>query len=234
LNGKSKSQQPAANSRQPFSIQTANCKIGKLLPMFLRLAKRYVFFLLFLVSINADINADAQKDVIIRIVQDDSVYSPEKVPLQLRLKRKTFKIQVLLQNISGVYAFASFRDSLFRLPDDRPVPGLDSLTMFLIREEDHNKEKELLVSNEGWCHWCLCPETGSKGFNKKMVLLDSGRVVGIKTVKQLFLPPLRQAVKLKDNSKPLYLFFVAIDDPSNGPVRELLRRKVKIEWEDED
>jgi hypothetical protein len=67
-------------------------------------------------------------------------------------------------------------------------------------------------------------------------LLDSGRVVGTKTVKQLFLVAGQESIKLKENKQPLYLFFVAtIKDEKNGQtVQELYRRRIKIEWKEED
>jgi hypothetical protein len=176
------------------------------------------------------------KTIGIRIVQDDSAYTPEKGNMVIHLKKKSFRIQVLLQNLRGVYSFASTKDSLDKLPDEEPVPGFADLNDRLVVEEEYNKEKELQVEDNGWCYWSCVPDSTVSGFNKKYVVLDSGRVVGIKSVKQLYFTSSRHAIKLKDVRSPIYLFFVAVDesDPHGHPVHELLRRKVKIEWIEDD
>jgi len=176
------------------------------------------------------------KAVSIRIVQGDSVYIPQSARSSVVLQKKSFRIQVLLQNINGVYAFASMRDSVYNTLDESPVPGFADIPSMIITEEKFNVEKELMVSNEGWCYWFYDPRLSWHGFNKKIIMLDSGRVVGIKTVKELHFMPSGKTTKLKDNNEPLYLFFVAVDqlDANGKPSRELLRRRVRIDWIDED
>jgi len=176
-----------------------------------------------------------KKDVTIRIVQEETVITAGTEQHSITLEKKSFKIQVLLQNIKGVYAFASMSDSLYRLADNAPVPGFADLPEMTMAEEQYNKEKELIINNEGWAYWFYNPQLPWHRFNKKLILLDSGRVVGSKSVRQLYLLPKRHTVKLKDNYQPLYLFFVAVEEDTDGkPLKELLRRKIKIEWRDED
>ncbi|MGQ0740619.1 MAG: hypothetical protein ACT4OJ_16340 [Bacteroidota bacterium] len=141
-----------------------------------------------------------------------------------------------MQNIKGVYAFASMNDSLYRLPDTEPVPDFANLPVLTMAEEEYNREKELIINDEGWAYWFYDPETNWHRFNKKIILLDSGRVVGSKSIKQLYFLPVKRTLKLKENNEPLYLFFVAVDEEdSNGkPLKELLRRKIKIEWREEE
>ena len=73
-------------------------------------------------------------------------------------------------------------------------------------------------------------------FNKKIVLLDNGRLVATKSIKQLYIVESKREIKLKDNNLPLYLFFVAIgeSDANGKPTKELLRRKIKIDWTNDD
>ncbi len=177
-----------------------------------------------------------KKDVTIRIVQEETFFTADQWPDSITLQKKSFKIQVLLQHIKGVYLFASLKDSLYSLPDLTPVPGFARLPEMTMAEEVHNKEKELLVNDAGWSYWFYDPAQPWHRFNKKIILLDSGRVVGTKTIKQLFFLPSRETKKLKENDAPLYLFFVAAgeDDPGGGPGKELLRRKIKINWREED
>lgn len=191
---------------------------------------------LLLVSIASSASLFAQKqDVSIRIVQEEDVYPLDPGQNTMTLQKKIFKIQVLLQNIRGVYAFASFKDSLFNLPDNQPVPGFGQLAAMTMAEEEHNKEKELILNDEGWSYWFYDPALNWHRFNKKITALDSGRVVGTKSVKQLLLLPERESMKIKENNRSLYLFFVAATENTDGsPREELLRRKIKIEWREED
>ncbi len=159
--------------------------------------------------------------------------SPENT--LVTLKKSSFKFQVLLEHIEGVYLFASFSDSLYKLGDNDSIPGFVKLPEMTMAEEDYNKEKELMINNESWCYWYYSPSLPTHRFNKKIVLLDDDRVVGYKTVKQFYFFPERKERKIKDINQPLYLFFVAAETDEKGKlVKELLRRKVKIEWTNED
>ena len=169
---------------------------------------REIIFLLIGSCCLSEFSAAQQKGFSIRIVQEDAVHSPEPGTSTILLQQKTFKIQVLLQHLDGVYVFASLHDSLYNLPVQQAVPGLSNIADSL-----------------DWHR-----------FNKKIVLLDSGRVVGTKTVKQLYFVADQESVKLKENKQPLYLFFVATVkvDENGSPVQELYRRRIKIEWREED
>lgn len=177
-----------------------------------------------------------EKAFSVRIVQEDSVHSPAAETPVITLQQKPFKIQVLLQHLEGVYVFASFRDSLYGLDRQLPVPGFALLRDMVMAEETFNKDKELLITDEGWCYWFINPGLNWHRFNKKLVYLDSGRVVGTKTVKQLYIVRDHESVKLKENNQPLYLFFVAAgkSDEQGNPQQELYRRRIKIEWREED
>ena len=174
------------------------------------------------------------KEMSIRIAQEESVLldSTEK---QLVLQRKPFKIYILLENVDGVYCYASFNDSLYRLSDTDPVPGFAELPGRLIDEEDFNKEKEICVSNDAWGYWFYKAPPAAHRFNRKVVMLDGNRLVVTKSIKQIYFTATKKEVKLKDIAPPLYLFFVAVgeSDTNGKPLKELLRRKVRIDWIDE-
>lgn len=169
----------------------------------------------------------------IRIVQQDSepVLLDEHTTV-ITLKRMTFKIQVLLDHLEGVYCFASFSDSLYRLPPSEPIPGFSGLPYLTMAEENFNKEKELLIHEAGWSYWFYNAELDWHRFNRKIVQLDTGRLVGFKTIKQVYLVEQGKERKIKDLQQPLYLFFtgVAETDAQGRPVRELFRRRVQINW----
>jgi hypothetical protein len=171
------------------------------------------------------------KNVTVRILQDQS-YSLDEYETEITLEKSSMKIQVFLENIEGVYCFASFDDSLHKLSATDTVPGFFYLPENTMAEEQYNKDKELLVSNDGWCYWFYNPKDAWHRFNKKVIDLEGGKYVGTKSIKQFYLVEDDMEVKIKDNNRPLYLFFVAVTetDKEQHPIKELLRRKVKINW----
>jgi hypothetical protein len=142
----------------------------------------------------------------------------------------------MLENIEGVYCYAAFDDSIYRLTENMPVPDFAYLPDMAMAEEEFNKEKELIVNPEGWSYWFYDSKLNWHRFNKKIILLDSNRVVGIKSVKQFYSLPDQKDIKPKDIHKPLYLFFVAVaeENDKHKSARELMRRKVRIDWINED
>jgi hypothetical protein len=55
-------------------------------------------------------------------------------------------------------------------------------------------------------------------------------------IKQLYYVNEGKTVKLRDVDGPLYLLFIGVAeyDANGNPVRELMRRKLRINWENED
>jgi len=177
-----------------------------------------------------------QKDISIRVVQDDAAHQLNEFETHLVLKREGFKIQVLLSNVEGVYVFASFGDSVYKTGQNEPVPGFNNLPNMAMAEEEFNKNKEMIISDGGWSYWFYDPELNWHRFNKKLVFLDSGKLVGVKSIKQLYLVTDKEEVKVKDIDRPLYLFFVAVaeEDEKGMPVKEFIRKKLMIEWKNGD
>ncbi len=176
-----------------------------------------------------------EKQVIVRIQQQNTVLL-DNFDTQIKLKRDGFKILVSLQKTDGLYVFAAFHDSLYKLAETDPIPGFEQLPAMSMAEESFNKDKEILVSDEGWSYWFYKKDLDWHRFNKKIILLDSHKVVATKTIKNVYLVADKKTRKLKDNTRTLYLFFVAVkeEDAAGKPLKELMRRKVKIEWTDED
>ncbi|MDZ4795723.1 MAG: hypothetical protein SGI83_15700 [Bacteroidota bacterium] len=174
------------------------------------------------------------KNVSIRIQQDESILL-DSFETQVVLQKKTFKIQVLLGNTAGIYCYAAFNDSIYRLTETEEIPGFSNLSLMAIAEEHFNKEKELTINPDGWAYWFYDPALNWHRFNKKMVFLDTNIVIGAKSIKQFYFTNNKKEVKTKDISQPLYLFFVAAAevDADKRPLKELMRRKVKIEWVNE-
>ncbi len=177
-----------------------------------------------------------KKQVSIRIVQDES-FVLDKYQTDITLKKKAFRIQVLLAGVEGVYTFAGFTDSICcKLGEYDTIPNLALFPEITMAEVGHNKEKELLVGDSDCSYWYYDPAETDHRFNKKVILLDSNRYVGVKSIKRVYHVPTGKETKIKDLHTPLYLFFVAIDenDAEGRPTKELMRRKVRINWNDED
>lgn len=175
-----------------------------------------------------------QKDVRIRIIQDESIALTE-FQTNITLKKKAFKFQIMLQNTPGVYIFASLGDSVYRYTENSPIRDFSYLKLLELRDEDHfNLNRELNISETGWSYWFYNDSAEWHPFNRKVVGLGENRIVCTKAIKQLYDVEDGQQIKFKSIETPLYLFFIAIKDyDENGkPVNELLRRKVKIEWVD--
>ena len=193
---------------------------------------RYLFFFLLLMPALA---YSQNKQISIHIGQDKSVIL-DTYESQATFSKKSFKIQVLLENVAGVYCYASFSDSIYKLGEQDAIPGFADLPGMAMAEEKFNDEKELMISDNGWSYWFYDPAINWHRFNKKIVLLGNGRLVATKSIKQLYIVNTKKEIKLKDNNSPLYLFFVAIGetDASGKPTKELLRRKIKIDWTNDD
>jgi hypothetical protein len=195
---------------------------------------RFRLFLAVFIMVPLFAPAQDQKSVMIRIVQDRSSVLHD-FETHLLLKKKKFSIQVLLQNIRGVYVFASVLDSVYRFSATDSIRDFIYLPMLELKEDRYNTEKALNISETGWSNWFY--EAGKEHpFYFKVHDLDDNRIIATKFVKYLYNVGEGKQVRVKDVKGPLYLFFIAVEeyDKDGKPMKELLRRKVKIEWINDD
>lgn len=181
--------------------------------------------------------AAAQKqDVAIRVSQDESSTLLSEFETDIRLQKKAFKFIVMLENTKGVYVFASIRDSIYRFTETSPIRDFVYLPLLELKEDEFNQNKELNISEAGWSYWFYDTAVSWHPFYHKITGLGKGRVACTKTIKQFYDVADRNIIKIREIRQPLYLFFVAVAeyDANGNPTKELLRRKVKIEWTDED
>ena len=61
-----------------------------------------------------------EKDIMIRIIQNESVKLTD-FDTEIKMKKKQFKVQVMLDHAEGVYVFASIRDSVYRFTENSPI-----------------------------------------------------------------------------------------------------------------
>ncbi len=200
----------------------------KILP---RLGK--IFLLALLLPV---VSFSQEKNVVIRIIQDQSIKLTD-FQTNITLKKKTFKFQILLDHVDGVYVFASVRDSIYRFDEKSPIRDFKYLKLLELRETDKfNINRELNLSETGWSYWFYNDTTEWHSFNRKTVSFSTNQVVCTKQIRQLYNAAEGNDLKFKDIHTPLYLFFVAVKDydKDGRPETELMRRKVKIEWTDND
>jgi hypothetical protein len=196
--------------------------------------QRRIAFFLYMVLFSTVLCAQ-QKQVMIRVIQSESTMLGD-FQTNLLLERKPFKFQVMLRGVEGVYVFASIRDSVYRFTETSVIRDFSYLKLLELRDEDKfNTNRELNISETGWSYWFYKPDSTEHPFNRKVTRLDSGRVICTKVIKQLYNVGEGKVVKLRDVNTPLYLFIVAVSeyDENGQPKGELIRRKLKIEWEDD-
>lgn len=175
-----------------------------------------------------------EKSIGIRIVQDEpSTLSDFET--HLLLKKKGFRIQVALENIKGVYVFASLKDSVYRFNETDSIRDFIYLPMLELQEDRYNTERELNVSETGWSYWFYDPN-GEHTFNTKVWKIYGGKIVCTRFIKQLYHVNSEKVIEMKDIHDTLYMFFIAVGeyDKDGKPSKELVRKKVKIQWRDDD
>lgn len=195
--------------------------------------KKFIKIFPFLILIPA-ISFSQEKSVVIRITQDESTALYD-FQTNILLKKRGFKFQVLLNQVEGVYVFASVRDSIYRFTETSPIRDFAYLKLLELREGDKfNTNKELNISETGWSYWFYNDSTEWHSYNRKAVGMGDKGKVCTKAIKQLYDAADGKPIKLRSMNTPLYLFFIAVKDyDENGkPKTELMRRKVKIEWSD--
>jgi len=197
--------------------------------------KKYITGLILLFGVMSGASYAQEQKVSIRIGQDDPVTLTE-FNSTIKLNKKAFKFQVLLQNVEGVYVFASIRDSVYRYTETGPIRDFIYLPLLKLNEDEFNRFKSLNISETGWSYWHYSPTAESHPFNKKVYPLDSNSFVCTKVVKEFYDVADNYTIKIRDIDKPLYLFFIAVAayDDTGRPLKELMRRKVKIEWTDDE
>ena len=183
------------------------------------------------------ISFSQEKDVSIRIIQDQDVNRLADFQTNITLKKKPFKFQLLLNQVEGVYVFASIKDSVYRFTENSPIRDFSYLQLLELREADKfNINRELNISETGWSYWYYNDSTDWHSFSRKVISMGDKGIVCTKSIKQLYHTEAEEVLKLKSMSSPLYLFFIAIKefDANGKPIKELMRRKVKIDWTEDD
>lgn len=197
--------------------------------------RSYIYASLFILFLSTDIIAQKQS-LAIRIAQDESSVLLSDFMTTVKLKKRQFKFSVMLENLKGVYVFASIRDSIYRFTETSPIRDFVYLPLLELKEDEYNSNKELNISETGWSYWYYDTSKSWHPFNHKVVGLGTGRVLCTKQVRQFYDVANREVIRIRQINTPLYLFFVAVSeyDENGNPSKELVRKKVKIEWTNEE
>lgn len=201
----------------------------------MKMHTRLRIVIIFMILFTALGRSTAQK-VVIRVVQDESVQL-SNFQTTVKLKKKSFKFQVLLDKVDGIYVFASIRDSIYRFTENSPIRDFGYLKLLELREGDiFNVHRELNISETGWSFWFYNDSASWHSFSPKIVQFDDSMYVCTKMIRTLYDVAANKSIKLRQVDTPLYIFFIVVKeyDADGRPVAELMRRKLKIEWGDED
>ena len=164
----------------------------------------------------------------VKIIQD-TVMDPG-ANNELLLKKAPFKIEVRLNKLEGVYLYAAFKDSIYKITADEKIPGFADIPAMSMAEESFNPDQELITSDDGWAYWFYSKEENWHRFDKK-IEVNGDVIIGRKSVKQFYIPALEKSMKVEDVNAPLYLFFFSASEAKRGELaNELQRYKIKITW----
>jgi len=164
-------------------------------------------------------------------MQDGKEVAPQNGVVELN--KKTFAIEVSLTNLEGVFLYAAFADSIYKLGVGDAIPNFENLPFMAMAETDFNAEQELIVSDAGWAYWFYDKKLDWNRFDRNSVRKDGSTITGTKTIKQFYLiqDDAKSTEKVENVSSPLYLFFVSVEENKKGiPTKELERYKLRINW----
>lgn len=196
---------------------------------------RNILSCLLFLTLAAGISSAQEQKLAIRVSQDEAVTLTE-FESTIKLKRKSFKFQVMLKNVEGVYVFASIRDSVYRFTENGPIQDFIYLPLLKLKDDEFNRLRELNISETGWSYWYYTPTAETHSFARKVTNIDTNTFICSKIIKEFYDVADNFTIKIRDIDKPLYVFFIAVADydDTGRPLKELIRRKVKIEWTDDE
>ena len=148
------------------------------------------------------------------------------------LAKKTFRIQVELLKVDGVYGSCSFSDSLFRIPLNQSLPETDLIQWKIAVEPEFNKDQDIIVSKDGYFYWFYNPKVDTWHRFDPNPKVEKGCVTGTKTISSLFISENdisdTQTLVLSQVKQPLYLLFFMMDEKST---KDYQRERILVDWE---
>lgn len=164
----------------------------------------------------------------IEILQDGELV--EIIDESVELEKKEFQIRVTLKKQEGVFMNASFQKNYYTLKPSDPIKDYEYLDLKTMAEVEFNGDQELFIHDEYFNYLFYNRAKDWHRFDKELVFKGK-KVIGTKTVQNLWEVNNKETTKLKDVQKDIYLFFVAPNDRSKEKVpKELGRYKIHVKW----
>jgi len=181
--------------------------------------------LVFLLGFRTECSAQKFK---IEILQEGKII--EVIDEMIELEKKEFQIRVTLKKQEGVFMNASYQKDYYALKPSDPIKDYEYIDLKTMAEVEFNTDKELFIHDEYFNYLFYNKAKNWHRFNKELVFKGK-KVIGTKTVQNLWGVNNKETTKLKDVKKDIYLFFVAPNDRSKEKVpKELGRYKIHVKW----
>ncbi|MBS1741654.1 MAG: hypothetical protein JST81_01355 [Bacteroidetes bacterium] len=191
--------------------------------------KKIFPFFLFLFIIISAVSAQERNTYEVSIWQDGNPVNAI-MGNEITLNKAPFTIQVKLNKLDGVYVYAAFTDSIYKLSATDKIPDLESLPVLAMAENSFNPDQELLINESGWAYWFYDPSLDWHRFDKD-VLIEGDNITGTKSIKQFYMVDSGKELPVASVTQPLYLFFVSVKENKDHHIqKELKRFKIKINW----
>lgn len=151
-------------------------------------------------------------------------------PKEIKLKKKTFVIEMHLKQLKGIYISTSFGRLYFDTPKNTRFQDWEGIDAKVMAEENYNPDKELLIHTESLHYWAYDSLNNTPHRIDKKVSLTNAEMITTFTVSNLFDIETQETIKAKNFAKSLYLVFFSANG-HGAEKKEIQRKKVILTFE---
>ncbi len=144
------------------------------------------------------------------------------------LDKEVFQLRVTLKNIHGIYMSSSFDRGYFDTKETEPIKDFKYIGSKCRAEPSFNSDKEFGIDTESLSFLFYDKTMDWHRFDKG-VLVKGKKVIGLKTIQQVYIDDTKETILLKDLTQDIFLFFFATKKVENTE-KELGRLKLQIKW----
>ncbi|MDZ4840342.1 MAG: hypothetical protein SGJ04_10075 [Bacteroidota bacterium] len=163
----------------------------------------------------------------IEIEQDGKIITPERGIFKLHKRKFAFIIK--LNGIEGVFLNASFKDTFYKKTARDPIDDFEIIGGKVLAEDVNNSSQELMMYDDAYSFWFDDRNDDFTRFDERVKVIND-YVIGTKTINVLYLESTRTTVNIDLVVQPIYLFFFSVEIKDFKVIKELDRKKYKIEW----
>jgi hypothetical protein len=157
------------------------------------------------------------------IYQDGKEVKPKSSII--KLKKEPFFIKFEVKKAGGVFLQASHLDSWYQLKNSESIPDREYIYPKAMAEENFNTDKDLIISNEYYAYWFF--DEKDDWYRMSRAKKTKNGFKAEVDIENLFIrEPTKNVIKIKEATKPIYLFAFIPDEGE----KEYVRLKYKIEW----